>query len=753
MIYVKRDIPVPKELKTPRAKRYEQQVRDYFLNPDAKQRSQQRYDFEKNSVWLRMKLIPTLMKLFNDKCAFCETRRLGLKGEPDLEHFRPKGGAVDLDGRRAPDHYWWLAFDWDNLYPACPFCNRSKGSRFPVKDGQRAPVNAGRSDLREEPALLLDPCLDLPEDHLVFAADGTVAAVHYDDLPTLEQQRFGTPTRGQVTIDTFSLNRKDLIDDRRKAADHLMSLVASNAPTEEIHALLEPDQPFLQLKRQLLKFSEVEAAQISASADSPAQDGQADIASKAFKAGRDRAFQQQAAWEDQLTQTSVEKVSEASQYRARAVYIDRVEIRGFTSMKEFDFNFSHPESASDGGAPWLMLLGENGVGKTSVLKAIALALAGRRRLNELQEEATMQGLPELFQENGIVRVFLTSQNEPLEIFRKGDRLECSGDADGAKAFVRAFGPSRWFPTPNSQPPETDDFVRIENLFNPFVPLESGEDYLAMLDDERWEDIATGLKDLLQIPGAGMLSKTDGAIRVELPGEEPKSLRALSSGFEAVLAMSADLIHLLYQRWSSLADAEGIVLLDEIGAHLHPRWRMRIVECLRRTFPRVQFLATTHEPLCLRGLRQAEILVMQRQAEELDSPSVVIPMRPTQDVSDLRIDQLLTSRLFGLHSTLDPDLEDEFDRYYSLLSRHKSALSDDDREELEFLKDTVGARGILGNTRRDQMIYQIIDKFVATEFTHDSEEQRVESERLTKEQVAAFWTNIPDAAEADPEAEA
>lgn len=250
--------------------------------------------------------------------------------------------------------------------------------------------------------------------------------------------------------------------------------------------------------------------------------------------------------------------------------------------------------------------------------------------------------------------------------------------------------------------------------------------------------------MLQIPQKGTLLVENGEVIVHIPDEKPQPLTPLSSGYEAVIAMSADLIHLLFQRWESLSDAEGIVLLDEIGAHLHPRWKMLIVDSLRKTFPRVQFISSTHEPLCLRGLLKGEILVMQRKKEDSSDANYnkVVTFQPQQDVSDLRIDQLLTSRMFGLHSTLDPDLEKEFDRYYELLSRHKTTLTNNEKKELDELRSTVGSRGILGNTRRDQMIYKIIDQFVAKEPFIIDDQERDKQEVWTRQQVADFWSKIP-----------
>ena len=114
--------------------------------------------------------------------------------------------------------------------------------------------------------------------------------------------------------------------------------------------------------------------------------------------------------------------------------------------------------------------------------------------------------------------------------------------------------------------------------------------------------------------------------------------------------------------------------------------------------------------------------------------------PEESPADLRVDQLLTSMMFGLHSTLDPELEEQFDRYYYLLSRKPDALGPDEVEELETLKNSVGKQGVLGDSRRDQMIYEVIDRFLATESSLEPDE-REEKEEWTKKQAVDFWTSF------------
>src|SRR5690349_10901139 len=78
-------------------------------------------------------------------------------------------------------------------------------------------------------------------------------------------------------------------------------------------------------------------------------------------------------------------------------------------------------------------------------------------------------------------------------------------------------------------------------------------------------------------------------------------------------MACDLLRGLSERpgFDTFETAEAIVLIDEVEAHLHPRWKLQIMRGLRRALPAVTFIATTHDPLCLRSMGDNEVMVLQR----------------------------------------------------------------------------------------------------------------------------------------------
>lgn len=130
-----------------------------------------------------------------------------------------------------------------------------------------------------------------------------------------------------------------------------------------------------------------------------------------------------------------------------------------------------------------------------------------------------------------------------------------------------------------------------------------------------------------------LDTVDRAIREFLPGfsdvrieaqplrllvsknQQQLDLTQMSDGERALLAVMIDLCRRLVLANPELEDplmGTGVVLIDEIELHLHPRWQREIVEKLRRTFPRIQFVLTTHSPFLIQSLRDGELIRLDQE---------------------------------------------------------------------------------------------------------------------------------------------
>ena len=92
---------------------------------------------------------------------------------------------------------------------------------------------------------------------------------------------------------------------------------------------------------------------------------------------------------------------------------------------------------------------------------------------------------------------------------------------------------------------------------------------------------------------------------------------LSAGYQSLLWMIMDMafrMAILNPGESFLNECEGIVLIDEVDMHLHPRWQWKIAEALKRSFPKVQFILATHSPIVISSCKDAELLEIDQNQE-------------------------------------------------------------------------------------------------------------------------------------------
>lgn len=109
---------------------------------------------------------------------------------------------------------------------------------------------------------------------------------------------------------------------------------------------------------------------------------------------------------------------------------------------------------------------------------------------------------------------------------------------------------------------------------------------------------------------------------------------------------------------------ALVLIDELDAHMHPRWQQVLVDRLKQVFPNVQFIATTHSPLIVGGLARGEVerfTIRKGKVEKVDFDA---------DMTLGRTDQILTGELFGLPNTFDSTTQEFMKEYETLLGMSK-----------------------------------------------------------------------------------
>ena len=122
----------------------------------------------------------------------------------------------------------------------------------------------------------------------------------------------------------------------------------------------------------------------------------------------------------------------------------------------------------------------------------------------------------------------------------------------------------------------------------------------------------------------------------------------------------------------------IVLVDEIELHLHPRWQRKLMEDLDRFFPNAQFIVTTHSPLVVQSAPNANLAVLRRKDDHVEIDDNLDAIR------NWRVDQILTSELFGGISPYPPEQEKILERRAELLQKKKKTPAEE--TELQQLEE-------------------------------------------------------------------
>ena len=177
-----------------------------------------KFEFD-NKIYGHETVKSALKKAQHDKCFLCESK-ITHTSPGDIDHFRPKAGY-----RQSAKHkikkpgYFWLAYEWENLFFACDICNRSfKKNLFPLlKDGNRC---VSKADTNREEPLFINPETENPEDYIsfrgeiVFAIDGNL--------------------RGQTTIEGAGLDRVELESNRKTTLEKLRLIYKIANATPEL---------------------------------------------------------------------------------------------------------------------------------------------------------------------------------------------------------------------------------------------------------------------------------------------------------------------------------------------------------------------------------------------------------------------------------------------------------------------------------------------------------------------------------------
>jgi predicted ATP-binding protein involved in virulence len=327
--------------------------------------------------------------------------------------------------------------------------------------------------------------------------------------------------------------------------------------------------------------------------------------------------------------------------------LEHLKLENFRGFSSFEISFD-PQ--------FTVLLGENMAGKSAVLDGAAVALstallnlklAPPRKLHADEIRRVVRdigGIPDLQQQFPVVaeaRVTLENLSEPVTFrrtvdehlhntFEGGDPTRAFGaglDRVASLPVVAHYGTQRaardqpidprlgvgsreagyeWWSISGATHGLFAAWMQKQTL----VQLQRGNGYV----QPQLAAVEAAVKCCIDNVTRFWFDVQYDELRLERTAGEIQSFNMLSEGVRNMVAMVADIAWraaMLNPQMGSEANlqSDGVVLIDELDLHLHPAWQRRIIGDLRRTFPRIQFIVTTHSPQIVASVQRTQVRLL------------------------------------------------------------------------------------------------------------------------------------------------
>jgi hypothetical protein len=369
-----------------------------------------------------------------------------------------------------------------------------------------------------------------------------------------------------------------------------------------------------------------------------------------------------------------------------------------------------------------LILGDNGGGKSSVLRALAIAmlapaLPGAGFIATRLVRRVKPGVPivthadlvadgwrppgetipgagrrQAYKLTARIRM---SQNGPDKLVPSDTKDDKSlagvleDDVSNA-VFIAGYGATRFvepgnFSAASAFKSRSLRYQRVAGLFEDNVTLRPMQSWLPQLQLRSADAHDRAITLINSVLPANIRFSGEHDDREEQFVFEFNGLRtpfgSLSDGYKAFVGWIGDFVgHLaeVAKPRQAFTDIPGVVLVDEIDLHLHPEWQRTVVPTLAKAFPNVQFVLTSHSPLIAGSLRKENVFVT---GSKEDGTASIEQFQ--ESVYGRSTEQLLLSSYFGLTNTRPDAFQDE-----SRVLFRQAAQGDPDAA-LDYLKKLSG----------------------------------------------------------------
>ncbi len=394
------------------------------------------------------------------------------------------------------------------------------------------------------------------------------------------------------------------------------------------------------------------------------------------------------------------------------MFLKSLELENVRCFEHLFVDFDLPGGSN---RKWSVILGENGTGKSTLLRSLALVLAGSDALSELlgnpadwirigSSEARITAKIE--NKSGQERelaITIGEKDTISDIISRShgslEKLDEALEHTNRSYFVVGYGSTRRLGTKGlSRVSSFYDHPRarsVSTLFSKAAELNPLESWAMRLDyrsgGSDFNIITNVLSDFLpELTFSHIDKEKERLLFKTLDGEIP--LDQLSDGYQNMAGWVGDMLYQISEIFDDYKEplhTRGVLIIDEVDLHLHPVWQRKLLEFLDSRLPNMQIVVTTHSVVTAQQSETGSLHYLIRRDDKIEIEDFV------GDPSKLLINQLLMTEAFGNSSDESLSTERMKNRYRSLHS--KSDRSGSDNQEMEEIKQAMSTIAPEGET--------------------------------------------------------
>ncbi len=386
---------------------------------------------------------------------------------------------------------------------------------------------------------------------------------------------------------------------------------------------------------------------------------------------------------------------------------------------------------------WNVIIGDNGIGKTSILKALSLPLIRPWgnidwiwRIDFRTFERFKSKMPQIdieFEYNksnstqtDTLHLDVFTTNRDLHYSFKNKQLDNEEQRKIEETYSKSFllfvyGASRHISTKGIS---VENNFSAQTIFDDNAPLMNTEEWIIQSEykakkDEKNKKYKTYHQKVISIIKT-LLKDEIFDIKIDIINETPKvlfetqygwvNLHELSLGYKTLLSWVIDFVKGMLEKYSESKNPlsePAICIIDEIDLHIHPALQNKVIKFLSETFTKTQFIVTAHSPLIVQALENANIILLKYNGKSVEVQQNII------DIRNWRIDQILMSDLFGMRDVYSLETQQKLQKREKFL--RKDTLTKTEQIELKELNNFENSLPV-GNTQNEIEGFALLRQF-------------------------------------------